>query len=43
LALKGKTLTAEEGRGCYQIVRPEILAWFRRLAAQKCGSSEAPQ
>jgi transposase len=42
LALKGKELTAEERRGCCQIVRPEtILAWFRQLAAQKYDSSEA--
>jgi hypothetical protein len=41
LALKGKALTAEQRRHCCQIVRPEtILAWFRRLAAQKYDSSE---
>jgi putative transposase len=40
LAMKGKALTAEERRACCQIVRPEtILAWFRRLAAQKYDSS----
>jgi hypothetical protein len=42
LALKGKELTAEERRGCCQIARLEtILAWFRRLAAQKYDGSEA--
>jgi transposase len=41
LALKGKQLTAEERRACCQIVRPAtILAWFRRLAAQKYDSSK---
>ena len=41
LALKGKELTAEERRACYQIVRPEtILAWFRQLGANKYDSSE---
>jgi putative transposase len=40
LALKGKQLTAEDRRACCQIVRPEtILAWFRRLAADKYDSS----
>ena len=35
LALKGKELTAEERRACWQIVRPQtILAWFRQLTAQ---------
>jgi putative transposase len=42
LALKGKELTAEERRAYCQIVRPAtILAWFRRLAAQKYDSSKA--
>jgi putative transposase len=42
LALKGKQLTAEERRGCCQIVRPAtVLAWFRQLAALKYDSSEA--
>jgi hypothetical protein len=42
LALKGKELTAEERRACCQVVRPEtILAWFRKLAAQKYDSSKA--
>jgi len=42
LALKGKSLTAEERRDCCQIVRPEaILAWFRQLAAKKYDSSAA--
>ena len=42
LALKGKELTPEERRACCQTVRPEtILAWFRKLAAQKYDSSKA--
>src|ERR1035438_6335790 len=42
LALMGKKLTAEERRGCCQIVRPEtLLAWFRQLAARKYDSSKA--
>jgi len=40
LARKGKALTADERLACCQIVRPQtILAWFRRLAAQKYDSS----
>ncbi len=40
LALKGKALTAEERAACCQIVSPKtILAWFRKLAAQKYDSS----
>jgi hypothetical protein len=42
LALNGKAPTSEERRDCCQIVQPEtILAWFRRLAAQKYDSSKS--
>ncbi len=41
LARKGKRLTPAERRACCQIVRPEtILAWLRKLAAQKYDGSK---
>jgi hypothetical protein len=41
LAVKGKALTPEERSLFCQIVRPEtVLAWFRRLVAQKYDGSK---
>jgi hypothetical protein len=40
LATAGKDLSPEERRMCCQIVKPAtLLAWFRQLAAKKCGMS----
>ncbi len=42
LALKGKDLSSAERRDCCQVVKPAtILAWFRRLVAQKYDSSQS--
>ncbi len=42
LAIKGKALTPEERRCCCELVTPAtILAWFRRLVAQKYDSSQS--
>ena len=40
LAIKGRALTPQEREDCCQIVRPStILAWFRKLCAQKYDGS----
>jgi putative transposase len=42
LATKGKPLSPEERRDCCQLVKPgTILAWFRRLVAQRYDSSQS--